>query len=781
MKLSSKIFLFCILFLGVEFLFLREVFLMKQTFNLGDYGAQHYPWAEFYAKGIKNFKLPLWCPLIHAGFPLFAEGQIGAMYPLNIILFLLLPFELAYNLNILLHFFLGGLFIYVYLRSSLKLSIESSLLASIVWIFGSAYAGVEYNLIAMKVLIWLPLTFYFVDKIIHQKNRPASFLLGFIFAFQMVAGYIQFAFYSLFFTILYFLFLSFLNKKDIKHGLEQRLLFGFSLLLGGGLSAIQLLPSIELTRESVRFIGGSIDFAMVDSFSPLAFFSFFFPYPTGILQGVRTYLGSISIFFVILAFYRRKHHHVYPLIFGTFALLAFLFSLGRVNPFYVGFISLFKLYFFRSPMKWSFFLCFFFSLLVGIGFDVFIKEFKEIQRSKRMRQLFLLIPMISIGIFFFSIFALDHFGHLWIRLGRSYVDHFIYGKAFHHLSKEAYNTKLLSVFEALRASFSLNLYNMGSMFFLMISGGFFYFVRTYSYRKIQIGVFCLIILDLYLFSFYGTGLRGNMGAIERTPQIETMVQNSLDRSFMYVDASGEGEARTIFPNENMRLGLSFLGAYSPLVTKGLASYLSEAGGYNDSIHHFFSDAGTFERNLSLLSVANVKYVYSSKKLSFSGLSLLKQTKDKNFIYLNEAALPRAYYVSKATYVPRDQMLEVMRSKEFRFKEEVLLEEKTICDQSVGGGRGEIVVKKYENQNLEFLAKAEQPGWVVLSDLYYPGWKAWVDGEEVSIHRANFLFRALFLTSGEHQIKFLYQPKSFKIGAAISMVTFCFCLLALLFF
>src|SRR3989338_2623832 len=99
----------------VLFFFLPTLFTLKETFNLGDYGVQHFPWAKFFWEELSNGRFPLWTPLFHAGFPLAAEGQVGAFYPIHLLLFSLLPFKGAQNLNILLHFFFGFFFLYFYL------------------------------------------------------------------------------------------------------------------------------------------------------------------------------------------------------------------------------------------------------------------------------------------------------------------------------------------------------------------------------------------------------------------------------------------------------------------------------------------------------------------------------------------------------------------------------------------------------------------------------------------------------------------------------------------
>ena len=66
--------------------------------------------------------------------------------------------------------------------------------------------------------------------------------------------------------------------------------------------------------------------------------------------------------------------------------------------------------------------------------------------------------------------------------------------------------------------------------------------------------------------------------------------------------------------------------------------------------------------------------------------------------------------------------------------------------------------------------AKRDGYLVLLDSYYPGWKAEVDGRAVPIERADYLFRAVFVTQGEHTVTFSYEPDSLKVGLLISIAT-----------
>jgi uncharacterized membrane protein YfhO len=68
------------------------------------------------------------------------------------------------------------------------------------------------------------------------------------------------------------------------------------------------------------------------------------------------------------------------------------------------------------------------------------------------------------------------------------------------------------------------------------------------------------------------------------------------------------------------------------------------------------------------------------------------------------------------------------------------------------------------------AHLSEPGVLVLTDAFYPGWKVFVGGKEQKILRANYLFRGVELRAGNHEVEFVYDPISFKIGLLISLLT-----------
>ena len=75
---------------------------------------------------------------------------------------------------------------------------------------------------------------------------------------------------------------------------------------------------------------------------------------------------------------------------------------------------------------------------------------------------------------------------------------------------------------------------------------------------------------------------------------------------------------------------------------------------------------------------------------------------------------------------------------------------------------------YENEKVVVEADATNDAIVLLSDVYYPGWKCRVDGNPTEIFIADFLFRGIHLTPGHHQVVFSYEPASFIWGLRLSL-------------
>ena len=81
------------------------------------------------------------------------------------------------------------------------------------------------------------------------------------------------------------------------------------------------------------------------------------------------------------------------------------------------------------------------------------------------------------------------------------------------------------------------------------------------------------------------------------------------------------------------------------------------------------------------------------------------------------------------------------------------------------------VASYEATRIELSTATGAPGLLVLSEVYYPAWKAYVDGEPAPLYRADHLLRAVPVPAGEHTVELRYESRSLRIGIAISLLAY----------
>jgi hypothetical protein len=142
---------------------------------------------------------------------------------------------------------------------------------------------------------------------------------------------------------------------------------------------------------------------------------------------------------------------------------------------------------------------------------------------------------------------------------------------------------------------------------------------------------------------------------------------------------------------------------------------------------------------------------------------------------NTAAFPRAFLVPSARIAPSlGTALSQMVHQPFQPDQEVILADDTMT-QSVGlaaerGGHGTATVTDYGPNSVRVHTSADGDAWLVLSDTYYPGWTASVDGKPAGVLRGDVLFRVVPVPAGEHEIVLQFQPTSVKLGAIISLIS-----------
>jgi hypothetical protein len=163
---------------------------------------------------------------------------------------------------------------------------------------------------------------------------------------------------------------------------------------------------------------------------------------------------------------------------------------------------------------------------------------------------------------------------------------------------------------------------------------------------------------------------------------------------------------------------------------------------------------------------------------------------------NRAAYPRAFVVRDARQVGNAQEgLELLVDGPLRPRQEVVLEQAQLKGDAFpqnessasvvaeredpGVTSGQATIVDSSDDLLAVQASAPYGGYLVITDAYYPGWMATVDGEEAEILRADYLFRAVPLPPGDHLVQLRYQPASFETGSTIARLTLALVLLCLL--
>ncbi|MEN9525656.1 MAG: hypothetical protein RLZZ256_1040, partial [Bacteroidota bacterium] len=92
----------------------------------------------------------------------------------------------------------------------------------------------------------------------------------------------------------------------------------------------------------------------------------------------------------------------------------------------------------------------------------------------------------------------------------------------------------------------------------------------------------------------------------------------------------------------------------------------------------------------------------------------------------------------------------------------------------------IELTRIDNDTLTYKSESVFPGFAVFSEIYYPkGWNAYIDGKKVDHYKTNYVLRGLVVPAGKHEIKFIFEPDSFKTGNRISYASSALILLILL--
>jgi hypothetical protein len=165
--------------------------------------------------------------------------------------------------------------------------------------------------------------------------------------------------------------------------------------------------------------------------------------------------------------------------------------------------------------------------------------------------------------------------------------------------------------------------------------------------------------------------------------------------------------------------------------------------------------------------------------AYSFLAGGKQVLPPYTLYENQDCFPRAFVVPHAVPL-HDPPLVLRQLKITNFRHEVLLEgaftAADISPSPESEGFRPAPIREYLPNRVVVEVEGENPGYLVLTDVWYPGWTCTVDHQPAVLYRANFLFRAVAVPAGAHEVTFTFAPASHGWGKYISLTAvllFCF--------
>jgi hypothetical protein len=688
-------------------------------------------------------ELPLWNPFVFGGYPTFANIQAQLFYPVN---FLFIPFSAftpyMISLALILHLAIAGVSMY-YVGSRYFENKAANALAAIVYMLSGFIVGHMEHVTMVEGMAWMPLIFLFIEKALVQGKTAYAIYAGLFLGLSALAGHPQTTHVLAFVIIAHMVYRTivlYAVEKNPKTLAKPALMLVAFVFTGIMISAVQLLPTYELTGLSSR--NDSLLFEYAARSGQLSFRDMiilllpnYFGAASGIYWGdidisqSLLYIGIVPVFLAGFAMLKARQNPDL-IFFSIMTLLSLLICLGEH-----GFI--FRLLFdyvpgfdyFRSPANTAFIYTFFVALLAGHGLNSI-----SVSLNKRTFCIYS-ISFIIICVVIFSLSPTPP--EIW------------------------------------KETAMINIYS-GLAFFLVFIIAAACIVLLSGIDPRRKAACCLLLTllaytDIYINLSDATplGKRASPDIYESEPSLISSIKKDSGLSSGWAVGSQLNESE--IANGMFRIYTEPRGAQG-----------TKPFGYQRSaLHRIFMVEGydpveiTRHKKLgdtlapgnfnNFLLINNVKYIVRHAQ------STLKVEKRHDF-------LPRAYIVSSAKFIEDDDKA-LQELLVFDPRSEVIVSGKgqNVANGQSGTGLARADISRYAGNEVDIRTYSQTDGYLVLSDTYYPGWQAKIDGINVPVLRANYNFRCVSLPKGAHIVNFIFNPTSLKLGLIISLSTLSFVL------
>lgn len=729
---------------------------VPQKFVAIDEVREFFPLLDFNFDSLKAGVIPLWNPYNFSGYSHLANWASAVFYPLHIFMFLLGKTQMLILLKLSI-IILSGIFTYYYLKT-LKLNNISSFFGAMSFSFSATMTVWTAEIWqSTHAFLWLPLSLMSIEKIVQERENQFIAILAVSIALSIMAGYIQPTIYLLFVVFSYSLFriICFEGKRKLLNLAK----IGSGLFLGIILSSVHLLPGVEgyllSPRSQVQLKDLNVSFLLM----PMQAVAFFVPdffgniatnnwwlRRVGQYYENMSYVGIVSLVVVPLSFLLSKYRKYFLFFLGwSIISLTLIFDspVSRlVYNAHVPFLSS------AIPIRIVFILSFSMSLLSAFGIEWWLKE-NNIKKTS-----ILLIPLIlvfsSIGVYIFQVISqdikIDGFPDNWYMISAR--------------------------------NFLIPLFFVLSTCFLI---GFGQIIPKIK-KAVAVILLCSIFASSFLFAQKYFAFSPQEFIYPSASLIEFIQKNQgYNRYFGYGSASIANNFATVYkiysPEGYDPVNISH---YNELMSSSRFGKYESFFSRSDALLYPVVEFPLKDVNSTryrIMDFLGVKYIgfekEELKKIEQRRLDpnryLKVWDKDNFLIYENKKVLPRVFtaqdYVIKNTKV---DAIETLYDPRFDIRNSVILEEKPSIDLTKGEGRTEIV--EYSQNKVVVKAVSNGNKLLVLSDVFYPGWTATVNGIPTKITKANYAFRAVPIPSGESRIEFIYRPLSFQLGITASIIS-----------
>lgn len=677
-------------------------------FNLWGNSDQYtyfYPMLKQVFGRLAQGNIPLWNPYQLAGVPLVATGQVSIFYPPNY-LHIIFPIEVAMRLFVFMHFILAGALGFA-LGRALDLDRVPSTFCGVV--YGLSGFLVQQFLWpnSMATIAWFPGVFAAVAWIHRGGKRIAVCALAGAVGMLLLAGYIQYAFYSLKALTAFALFNCFRTVfgQGIKAaGREGELLVG-GIGLGFALAAPQLLPTIELMHHGVRGPEGLTDAQL----EPMGIMPrLFVDHPFN----AHLRLSVIAVLLLASGLFCKTVRPQSAFFLGL-AVVSYFLAFGSATPLYAVDKVLLGGRLFRAPERYFSIVCLAGAVAAALGAQAVLS------RTTERASQYMAISILGTA-FFLWLFNVND--NKWI------------------LPSAGLLCVAMWVFRRATAAIGL----------CIIAVAFANQLRT---KISDLGIWDRRALEL---------LRQDEASYEK-------IRLASGFSRVLLRPTRLDQIPALSPKNASLFGFYAFQDYEPLTLRKAADYVTfaQTGKLYDPQAGNAPFSGQFDMtipisNTKLLAAAGVGAIVTIKDGRSQGARFELES--------IEGAMPRAYVVSHAR-AAKDckSSLSTIASADFDLKSEVLLESMPpdSVKEVAGGTRSDsVVIKLYEPERVSIEATLDRPGYLVVLDADFPGWSAKVNGRPAHIYNANCMFRAVLLDRGVNQVTFRYRPMSFLLGCLL---------------